>query len=110
MKVAASAYRQRRKYGKPETCAVEPFDPGRQHIAVKAQRQNSETGSGHRWTAKEWHGNSIVHLLVGRQDQVRATAQRRDRTPRPLSFGINSPSSPRNRMIMRSSSGLLRAR
>jgi len=37
MKVAASGYRQRRKYGKPEARAVEPFDPGRQHIAVKAQ-------------------------------------------------------------------------
>ena len=38
MKVAASGYGQRRKYGKPEARAVEPFDPGRQHIAVKAQR------------------------------------------------------------------------
>ena len=28
----------RREYGKPEVRAVEPFDPGRQHIAVKAQR------------------------------------------------------------------------
>ena len=56
MKVAASGYRQRRKYGKPEARAVEPFDPGRQHIAVTA--------------------------LVGQQGQVRATAQRGDRTPR----------------------------
>jgi len=62
--------------------AVEPFDPGRQHIAVKAQRQNGESGGGHHETAEERHGNSVIHLLVGQQGQVRATAQRSVRTPR----------------------------
>jgi hypothetical protein len=65
MRLAASRQRQRRKYSKPEARAVEPFDPGGQHIAVKSQRQNGESGGGHRSTAEEWHGNSIIHLLVG---------------------------------------------
>src|SRR6516225_11763429 len=82
MRLAASGYRQRRKYGKPETRAVEPFDPGRQHIAVKAQRQNGKSGGGHRWTAEERHGNPVIHLLVSQQGQMRATTQRRDRAPR----------------------------
>ena len=67
MKVAASGYRQGRKYGKPKVRAVEPFDPSRQHIAVKAQCQNGESGSGHRWMAEARHGNSVIHLLVGQQ-------------------------------------------
>src|SRR6516225_8994731 len=50
MKILASGYRQRRKYGKPEARTVEPFDPSRNHIAIKAQRQNGESGRGHRWT------------------------------------------------------------
>jgi hypothetical protein len=65
MRLAASGDRQWRKYGKPEARAVEPFDPGRQHIAVKAQRKNGESRGGHRWTAEERHGNSVIHLLVG---------------------------------------------
>jgi hypothetical protein len=32
--------------------------------------------------AEERHRNSVIHLLVGQQGQMRATAQRRDRAPR----------------------------
>jgi hypothetical protein len=66
-RVAAARHGQRREGRQPETCAIEPLDPQRQHVAVEAERQNGEGGSVHRRAAKERHRDTVVHLLVRQQ-------------------------------------------
>ncbi len=54
----------------------------RQHVAVEAQRQSGERRCGHRRAAEKRHRDPVIHLLVGKQRQMGAAAQRRNRPPR----------------------------
>ena len=74
MRLSAARQGQRREDRDTEACAIESFNPERQHIAVKAQRQNGESGGGHRWTAEERHRDAVIHLLVRKQAQMRPAA------------------------------------
>ena len=82
MRIAAARQWQRRRDSDPEARAFEPLDPQRQHGTIEAERQNREGGSGHCRAAEERHRDAVIHLLVRKQTQMRATAQRRDRLPR----------------------------
>jgi len=111
MRLAAAWQGQRRRDGDAKTCANQSLNPERQHVAVETERQNSEGRRGHRRAAKERYRDAVIHLLVRKQAQMRAAAQRRNRvTCGYCALRNDSPRSPRNRAIMRSISGLLRAR
>src|SRR5438045_7848045 len=79
MRLAAARQRQRRKDRDTEACAIKSLNPERQHVAVEAERQNSEGWRGHRRAAKERHRDAVIHLLVRKQAQMLAEAQRRNR-------------------------------
>ena len=79
MRVVAARQGQRRKDRDAEAYAVKSLNPERQHVAVEAERQNSEGWRGHRRAAKERHRDAVIHLLVRKQAQMLAAAQRRNR-------------------------------
>ena len=80
MRLAAALQRQRRKDRDAEAYAVKSLNPERQHVAVEAERQNSERWRGHRRAAKEWHRDAVIHFLVRKQAQMLPAVQRRNRT------------------------------
>src|SRR6516162_1853198 len=79
MRLTAAVQGERRKDRDAKARAIESLNPERQHVAVEAERQNSEGRRGHRRAAKERHRDAVIHLLVRKQAQMRAAAQSRNR-------------------------------
>jgi hypothetical protein len=77
MRLAASGYRQRWKYGQPEARAVEPFDPGRQHIAVKRSARTARAGAVIAGRPKNGTGiPSFIFWSASRSDACHRAAPR----------------------------------